>query len=140
MSMQEKPPILCDIVMDGNRCRLAITEQKAGKQRVFTVSLVIYQYIENYCFRNSIDRNALMFPLTIRAIQKQLALVCEYLGYEGISTHSFRKWYATEVYRNNGYDMPLCKDCYSIAVQASHSVILAVNRKGLKRRLKGTQS
>ena len=93
--------------MDGTRYRLAITEQKTGKQRVFTVPLVIYQYIENYCLRNGIGRSELMFPLTTRAIQKQLALVCEYLGYEGISTHSFRKWYATEIYRNNGYDIAL---------------------------------
>ena len=28
-------------------------------------------------------------------------------AYEGISTHSFRKWYATEIYRNNGYDIAL---------------------------------
>lgn len=98
---------LADIVHDGDRYRLEITEQKTGKQRVFTVPLVIYQYMENYCLRNGIDRNALMFPLTTRAIQKQLALVCEYLGYEGISTHSFRKWYATEIYRNNGYDIAL---------------------------------
>lgn len=87
--------------------RLAITEQKTGKQRVFTVPLVIYQYIENFCLRNGISRNELMFPLTTRAIQKQLALVCDYLGYEGISTHSFRKWYATEIYRKNGYDIAL---------------------------------
>ena len=98
---------LCDIVSDGGRYRLAITEQKTGKQRVFTVPLVIYQYMENYCLRNGIARDALMFPVTTRAIQKQLALVCEYLGYEGISTHSFRKWYATEIYRNNGYDIAL---------------------------------
>lgn len=98
---------LCDIVMDGNRYRLAITEQKTQKERVFTVPLVIYQYIENYCLRNGIGRNDLMFPLTTRAIQKQLSLVCEYLGYEGISTHSFRKWYATEIYKNNGYDIAL---------------------------------
>ena len=98
---------LSHIVMDGNRYRLAITEQKTGKQRVFTVPLVIYQYIENYCLRNGIGRNDLMFPLTTRAVQKQLALVCDYLGYEGISTHSFRKWYATEIYKNNGYDIAL---------------------------------
>ena len=96
-----------DIVNDGGRYRLAITEQKTGKQRVFTVPLVIEQYIENYCLRNSIGRNDLIFPLTTRAIQKQLAIVCKYLGYEGVSTHSFRKWYATEIYRNNGYDIAL---------------------------------
>ncbi len=98
---------LCDIVNDGGRFRLAITEQKTGKQRVFTVPLVIYQYIENYCLRNGIARDALLFPVSTRAIQKHLALVCEYLGYEGISTHSFRKWYATEIYKNNGYDIAL---------------------------------
>lgn len=98
---------LSDIVSDGGRYRLSITEQKTGKRREFSVPLVIYQYIENYCLRNGIGRNDLMFPLTTRAIQKQLALVCEYLGYEGISTHSFRKWYATEIYRNNGFDIAL---------------------------------
>ena len=40
---------LCDIVRDGDRYRLEITEQKTGKRRVFTVPLVIQQYIENYC-------------------------------------------------------------------------------------------
>ena len=57
--------------------------------------------------RNGIVRDALMFSVTTRAVQKQLALFCEYLGYDGISTHSFRKWYATEIYRNNGYDIAL---------------------------------
>jgi len=28
-------------------------------------------------------------------------------GFEGISTHSFRKWYATEIYKANGYDIAL---------------------------------
>ena len=98
---------LCDIVNDGGRYRLSITEQKTGKQRVFTVPLVIFQYIENYCLRNGIGRNDLMFPLTTRAVQKQLAIVCEYLGYSGISTHSFRKWYATEIYKDSGFDIAL---------------------------------
>ncbi len=49
----------------------------------------------------------LIFPITTREVQKVLARVCDYLGYEGISTHSFRKWYATEIYRNNGYDIAL---------------------------------
>ena len=98
---------LSDIVNDGGRFRLSITEQKTGKQRVFTVPLVIQQYIENYCLRNGIGRNDVIFPITTREVQKILARVCDYLGYEGISTHSFRKWYATEIYRNSGYDIAL---------------------------------
>ena len=95
------------IVRDGERYRLEIVEQKTGKRRVFTVPLVIAQYIENYCLRNGIRNNDLIFPITARAIQKQLAIVCDYLGYEGIGTHSFRKWYATEIYKANGYDIAL---------------------------------
>ena len=98
---------LCDIVRDGNRYRLEIVEKKTGKCRSFTVPLVIQQYIENYCLRNGIRRDELIFPITERAVQKQLAIVCDYLGYEGISTHSFRKWYATEIYKANGYDIAL---------------------------------
>lgn len=97
----------CDIVNDGGRFRLSIVEQKTGKQRVFTVPLVIQQYIENYCLRNGIKRTDLIFPITTREVQKVLARVCDYLGYEGISTHSFRKWYATEIYKKNGYDIAL---------------------------------
>ena len=98
---------LCDIVRDGDRFRLEIVEQKTGKRRVFTVPLVIQQYIENYCLRNGIGKEDLMFPLTERAIQKQLKIVCDYLGFDGISTHSFRKWYATEIYNKNDHDIAL---------------------------------
>ena len=97
----------CEIVQDGDRYRLEIVEQKTGKRRVFTVPLVIAQYVENYCLRNSIGRNDLIFPITERAVQKQLALVCAYLGIVGVSTHSFRKWYATEIYKANGFDIAL---------------------------------
>ena len=98
---------LCDIVLDGDRYRLEIVEQKTGKSRIFTVPLVIQQYIENYCLRNGLRRDERIFSLTERAIQKQLKIVCDYLGFEGISTHSFRKWYATEIYKNSGYDIAL---------------------------------
>ena len=91
-----------DIVRDGERYRLEIIEQKTGKKRSFTVPLVIEQYIENYCLRNGIKENDRIFPISERAIQKQLAIVCDFLGYEGIGTHSFRKWYTTEIYKNNG--------------------------------------
>ena len=110
---------LSDIVKDGDRYRLCITEQKTGKQREFTVPLVIRQYIENYCLRNGIKRNELLFPISERAVQKQLSIVCDALGYEGIGTHSFRKWYATEIYKNNGYDITLVQRL----LQHSSSVI-----------------
>ena len=98
---------LCDIIRDGDRYRLDVTEQKTGKRRTFTVPIVLQQYIENYCLRNKVQSTEVIFPITERAVQKQLAIVCDYLGYEGISTHSFRKWYATEIYNANGHDIVL---------------------------------
>ena len=123
--------------MDGTRYRLAITEQKTRKQRVFTVPLVIYQYIENYCLRNGIDRNAVMFPLTTRAIQKQLALVCEYLGYEGISTHSFRKFYATDIYLKNNCDIALVQRLLQHSSAAVTQRYIGIDPQRIERVIEG---
>lgn len=57
--------------------------------------------------RNGLEKTERIFDLTERTINKQLALVCDYLGFEGIRTYSFRKWYTTEIYKNNGYDITL---------------------------------
>ena len=63
--------------------------------------------IENYCLRGGIGRTEQIFPFSERAVQKHLAKVCDYLGIEGVSTHSFRKWYATEIYNSSGCDIAL---------------------------------
>ena len=68
---------LSDIVRDGERYRLAITEQKTGKSRTFTVPLALYQFVRCYCIDHGIPADAVIFPLTERAIQKQLKLVCD---------------------------------------------------------------
>ena len=98
---------LSDIVKDGDRYRLSIIEQKTGKQRVFTVPLALYQWIRLYTVDNGIGRNEQIFPISERAVQKHLKLVCDFCGIPGISTHSFRKFYATEIYRQNGYNIAL---------------------------------
>lgn len=98
---------LIDIIKDGDRYRLDIIEQKTGKKRTFTVPFPTYQYIENYCLRNQIKKNERIFPISSRTVQSILKMTCDYLGYEGVSTHSFRKFFATEIYNNNGYDISL---------------------------------
>ena len=128
---------LCDIVLDGDRYRLEIVEQKTGKSRVFTVPLVIQQYIENYCLRNGIRRDELMFPLTERAIQKQLKIVCDYLGFEGISTHSFRKWYATEIYKNNGYDIALVQRLLQHSSAATTQRYIGIEPQRIEQAIQG---
>ena len=98
---------LSDIVRDGSRYRLNITEEKTGKKRSFTVPEAIYNYFCNYCREQKIAEDEQMFPITERAVQKHLKAVCDLLGYENISTHSFRKWYATDIYNASGHDIVL---------------------------------
>jgi len=100
---------LNSIINDGYRYRLNIIEDKTDKQRTFTVPTDIYNYIKMYCLENNIRSNAKIFDLSDRAIQKQLKLVCDYLGFKNISTHSFRKYFATQIYINNNYNIALVR-------------------------------
>lgn len=101
---------LNSIIKDGNRYRLNIVEDKTEKRREFTVPYEIYSYIKMYCLENNIKPTQTIFELSERAIQKQLKLVCDYLKIDGISTHSFRKYFATQIYINNNYNIALVKD------------------------------
>ncbi len=98
---------LCDIIQDGDRYRLDIKEQKTGKKRTFTVPISIYQFIKLYAVENGIKDDKRLFPITERAVQKHLKKVSGYLGYNNIGTHSFRKFYATDIYKNNNYNIVL---------------------------------
>ena len=100
---------LSDIIKDAGRYRLNIIEQKTNKQRTFTVVPELYTFLLEYATKNKISLQAKLFDLSERAVQKQLKIVCDYLKYENISTHSFRKFYATEIYKNNDYDIELVR-------------------------------
>ncbi len=63
---------LKDIVRDGDRYRLDITEQKTGKKRVFTVPFPIYEHLQLYALKRGIPETARLFPVTERAVQKHL--------------------------------------------------------------------
>lgn len=82
------------VIKEGNKYRLNLTEQKTGKQRKFTIPLEVMQYIQQYCIDNNIKRNERIINITERAVQKQLDFVCDYLGFENVSTHSFRKFFS----------------------------------------------
>lgn len=99
---------LVDIVKDGGRYRLDICEEKTDKRRTFTVPAEVYCFIRDYADAQGIGKTDRLFPFTVRAVQKHLAKVCELLELdENISTHSFRKWAATDLYENNGHDIVL---------------------------------
>ena len=123
---------LSDIVKDGSRYRLAITEQKTGKQREFTVPLALYQWIRIYGEDNGIRKDEPLFPLTERQIQKHLKLTCDFLGYQGISTHSFRKFFATEIYKANGYNVALVQKLLQHSSTAVTQRYIGIQQKELE--------
>lgn len=100
---------LSDIVKDGNRYRLNIHEQKTRKFRDFTVPNEIYTYLQSYALENSIRPNQKLFDITVRQVQKHLHIVAQYLRFENIGTHSFRKFFAVSIYNSNGYNIELVR-------------------------------
>lgn len=112
------------IVRDGDRYRLDIVEQKT-KKREFTVPTNIYIYIQNYTLENNINPAAKLFDMPERAVAKHLKLVCDYLGYSGIGSHIFRKYFATSIYVNNHYDINLVR----VLLQHSSTVTTQRYRK-----------
>ena len=110
------------IIHDGNRYRLNIVEKKTKKKREFTVPIEIYSYIQNYALENGINPAAKLFDMSERTVQNHLQLVCNYLGYENISTHSFRKYFATSIYENNNYNIEL------VRVLLQHSSVVTSQR------------
>lgn len=100
---------LSAIIRDGERYRLDIVEQKTKKKREFTVPTDIYIYIQNYALENNINPSAKLFDIGERAVNKHLKLTCDYLGLDGIGSHSFRKYFASSIYVNNNYDINLVR-------------------------------
>lgn len=98
---------LTDIILENNRYRLNIVEQKTQKSRTFTVPTEIYIYLQNYSLRMGIKPNQRLFNISVRAVQGHLKMVCDYLGLVGVASHSLRKMFAQEIYKNNNYDLSL---------------------------------
>lgn len=120
---------LSAIIKDGNRYRLNIIEKKSKLERDFTVPIEVYSFIQNYALENNIRPDAKLFDMTERAIQKHLQKVCQYLNYKNISSHLFRKFFATSIYIENNYNIEL------VRVLLQHSSVVTTQRYiGLQRR------
>lgn len=105
---------LNDIIRDGLRYRFNMRESKTGKIRTFTVPDPVYHMLEKYAKHNEIDPEEKLFKIGVRDVQRKLAQVTDYLGYHHISTHSFRKRFATRAYE-------YCRDATLVCKLLQHS-------------------
>ena len=101
---------LKDIVKEDNRYHFNIVEQKTKKHRTFTIAPEVYTYLQTYALENGIRPDSRLFKISSRGISKHLKKVTAYLGIEGVGSHSFRKFFATSIYNNNGYNIELVRE------------------------------
>lgn len=88
-----------------------------------------YQFTLSACYHNT-------YSVSISAISvcfgKQLKIVCDFLEYNGISTHSFRKYYATEIYKNNGYNIALVQQLLQHSSTAVTQRYIGIQQKEIE--------
>lgn len=90
--------------------KLETTEDKTGKLQYRDVNPAVIECIYNYAIDKGIKGKEMLFTISVRAVQKQLGIITDYLSLTNIGTHSFRKMYATHVYEANGNNIELLKE------------------------------
>ena len=110
-----------------------IKEKKTGKERDVPMPSELYAYLTEYAISKGRKRDETIFTLTSRAVTKYIKKVTDYLGLQNVSSHSWRKMYALNVYKKTGNDI--------VAVQQAllHSS-LAVTQRYLNRRSEKLES
>lgn len=97
------------IIDDGGIYKLNIIEQKTGKRRNFIVPKPVKAFIDSYIKESGIYRGPL-FDIKAPAVWKQLRAVTSYLGLDNVSSHSFRKCIATDMYNKTGHDIEAVRE------------------------------
>lgn len=123
------------IVRDGDRYRLDVIEQKTRKRRTFTVPDPVYMYIQNYALRHNIKENQPLFKITERQVQKHLKYTADVLGLKDVSTHSFRKYFATSIYKNNQHDIRLVQQLLQHAHVTTTQAYVGVGSEEMEKAL-----
>lgn len=138
---------MASIKKDGSRHRLDIIEQKTGKARQFTVPTDVYLFLSEYAMNNDIGKDDFLFTvgsskrkITERAIQKQLKIVCDYLGIESVSTHSFRKTFATTAYTDSNYNIELVRQLLQHSSTSTTQRYIGIGTKQIEEALQTVTS
>lgn len=112
------------IIRDGNRYRLNIKEEKTGKMRTFTVANEVYAYILGYALENEIGKNERLFSITKRQVSRHLNKLFARMGLnsEIYGSHSFRKFFAVEVFENSANNPEV------VRILLQHSSVVTTQR------------
>ena len=118
---------LKNIVYEGGRYHFDIIEEKTKKKRTFTIAPEVVNFLQAYALNNNIRPDRLLFPITSRAVSKHLKKTADYLGYQNVSSHSFRKFFATTIYNDNNFNLELVRTLLQHASQATTAKYIQVS-------------
>lgn len=115
---------MTSFVKDANRYRLDIKEEKTGKARVFTVPMEVYSFIQGYAISMGIKPDAKLFDISSRQVERHLNKVFKkmVLPLKDYGSHSYRKYFATNIYTANDYNIEL------VRVLLQHSSVATTQR------------
>ncbi len=89
---------------------IRLIEEKTQKEQFREISDQTISLLNEYIIDQNISpRDPIINRCSVRNVQKNLKIVTDHLGYENISTHSFRKYYGTSVYKESGFDIELVR-------------------------------
>lgn len=102
---------MSSFIKDGDRYRLDIVEQKTKKARRFTTPIEVYSFIQNYALDSGISKEARLFDITPRQVERHLNKVFTKMNLplHQYGSHSFRKFFITKVYQDNSCNIELCR-------------------------------
>ena len=113
--------------------KLQIREDKTDKLQYREINPAITNMVMEYALENNIKKCDDLFKITARAVQKQLKIICDYLELENISTHSFRKMYATNQYEANNNNIELVKELLNHSSIATTQRYIRVSQKEINK-------
>jgi len=113
--------------------KLEIREDKTDKLQYRDINANVVNAIMQYALDNKLNSIDKLFNIGVRAIQKQLKIVCDYLQLENISTHSFRKLYAVTVYENNNNNIELVKELLNHTSIATTQRYIRVSQQAINK-------
>ena len=93
--------------------KLEVIEKKTGKLQYRTINRNLKELIYEYALENNIKSNDYLIKVKVRAIQKQLAIIANYLNLTNISSHSFRKLFGVTVYNKTNGNIELLKELFN---------------------------
>lgn len=101
---------LNDFIPNGRgEFKICVLERKTKKTKDVVLNNNLYNNIRLYTLENNIKPNEPIIKMSVRNVQMQLKIVCDELELQGVSTHSFRKFYAMRVFEDNNYNFEVVR-------------------------------